>query len=220
MLLSRSLLDKHAMAEPVRDVRPITGRPRSFRQNNSRHQRKRAKSHVENPYQNIDNFRHNGRVVQRLPRYVAAGASGFGSVREVYRGRFPRYWYVAVAFFLFGTFLGCAGSPWWIWTVVWVPSLLGVAGGLATKANTALYLFDHGLVTTSLLRRVKATAGWSVVKSIDQQVYPMPHGGPRLVCFVHLVDGRVVEVDTDVLHDGPDAVLQMSAALRRARQQS
>ncbi len=155
---------------------------------------------------------------QRIPRYVAAAASQFGAVRDVYRGRFPRYWYVAVAFFVFGTFLACAGSPWWIWTVVWVPSACGVVGGLATKANTALYLFNQGLVTTSWLHRVKAAVPWSAVRRIDQQVYPMPTGGPRVVYFVRLVGGAVVEVDTDVLLDGMDAALQMNAALRRTHQ--
>jgi hypothetical protein len=143
---------------------------------------------------------------------VTVAASTFGAVRDVYRGRFPRYWYVAVPFFFFSSFLACVGSPWWIWAVVWIPSACGVVGGLATKANTALYLFDHGLVTTSWLRRVKSAVAWSAVDRIEEHVYPMPQGGPRVVYFLRLAGGGVVEVDTDVLRDGFDAALQMNAA--------
>ena len=147
---------------------------------------------------------------------MTAVAAQFGAVRDVYPGRFPRYWYVAVPFLLFGSFLGCAGAPWWIWAAVWVPSACGVLGGLATKANTALYLFDGGLVTTSWSRRVKGCVAWSAVQRVDQRVYPMSHAGPRLVYALRLVGGGVMEVDTDVLRDGPDAGARMRAAVRRA----
>jgi hypothetical protein len=161
----------------------------------------------------------------RVPRPVAAVAAdlGLGHLRRRFHGAVPLHTYFGVT--LSAGFLFCliVGGPWLLLT------LLALAGGsllayaIATRINTAAYLYDGGLVQVGPNRKIKAAARWADVMSTGASHYAVSTGGPsvhHVTYTVRLTGDRFAEFRNQYLRDADELYDAIVDAHREHRRQA
>jgi len=161
----------------------------------------------------------------RVPPAVAAAAAdlGLGHPGRRFHGAVPLHTYYGVV--LFAAFLFCVivGAPWPLFTV------LGLAGGaflgyaIATRVNTAVYLYEGGFVQVGPNRKVRAAARWAEVTNVGTGHYAVSTGGPsvhHVTYTVRLTGNRTAEFRNQYLRDSDELYDAIVDAVREYRRRS